>query len=94
MTRKILSMVVMRFDANGDLSVHTADEFGSCVVLTVDERCPDDLVYEHLGRQSPEEVLALAPRPWGHAGDDKHEQATVRIHRALNGLSVIEGDQP
>lgn len=89
--RKILAMVVMKFDQNGDLSVHIADEFGSAVVLTVDERCPDDLVYEHLTREPPADVLALAPRPWGHTDDDKHEQAKTRVLRHVNGLSVVEG---
>lgn len=87
--RKIVALVVMHFDASGDLSIHIADDAGAVVVLTVDDRCPDDRVYEHLLRERPEDVLAVAPRPWGHCEDDQHEQAKARVLRHMNGLTVV-----
>lgn len=90
-SRDIRSVVVMRFEQNGELTVHIADPEGSCIVLTVDERCPDDLVYEHLTREPPADVLALAPHPWGYTEDDKHDQARARVLGGKGGLSVIEG---
>ncbi|RZJ42845.1 MAG: hypothetical protein EON87_13650 [Brevundimonas sp.] len=89
--REIKSVVVMHFDERGELTVHIADPDGHAVVLSVDDRCPGDRVYEHLSRDDPAEVLALAPRPWGNMHDDRHDQATARILRARDGLSVIEG---
>ncbi len=88
--REIQAVVIMKYDAAGDLSVHIADPNGSVVVLTVDERTPDDLVYEHLHREEPADVLAHAPRPWGSSQDDFHQQAEVKFHHATHGLQVVE----
>lgn len=89
MARDIQAMVVIRWAVNGDVDYHIADPDGRVAVVVVDERCPDDRCYELLHRDNPEAVSALAPMPWGHMQDDKHEQATVRVLRAKNGLSVV-----
>ena len=88
--REIKAVVVMHYDADGNLAVRVADPDGSVVVLTVDERTPGDLVYEHLLRDDPAEVLALAPRPWGNQDDDEQERLKVRLHHHQNGLKVVE----
>lgn len=89
MTREIKALVVIRFDENGWPNYHIADPEGHVAVVVVDERTPDDLCYELTARDEPEAVLAMAPRPWGHSGDDKHEQATARVKFATDGLRVV-----
>ncbi len=87
--RKIVAVVVSHWDENGHHTLHIADPDGSVAVVTVDERCPDDRVFEHTHRESPADVMALAPRPWGHAKDDKHERAITRFLRHRDGLRVV-----
>lgn len=94
MVREIKSVVVIRWDEAGEVSYHIADPDGAVAVVVVDERCPDDRCYEMLGRDDPEAVLALAPRPWGHQNDDKHAQAEARILFARDGLKVVGDSSP
>lgn len=91
MTREIKAIVVMHYDENGWLTVHTADPDGAVVVLTVDDRVPNDRVYEHLDRSEPADVLALAPRPWGNQNDDRHKATLTKLARLESGLSVVQG---
>lgn len=88
------AVVVMHFDERGELSVHIADPDGAAVVLTVDDRCPGDRVYEHLHRDDPAEVMKLAPRPWGNSHDDRHERFAIQFHHAVNGLRLVPSPAP
>lgn len=90
MSREIKAVVVMHFDETGNLSVQIADPDGEVVVLTVDDRCPRDRVFEHTSRHDPAAVLALAPRPWGHKDDDMGRSVETRLHHAEHGLKVVK----
>lgn len=92
-TDKIEAVVVMHYDENGWLDVKIADPDGKVVVLTVDDRVPHDRVYEHLTRDDPAEVLAVAPRPWGNKNDDRQKQTEIKMHRMMTGLKVVDGGE-
>ncbi len=88
--REIKAVVVMHYNENGWLDVKIADPHGSVVVLTVDDRAPQDRVYEHLIRDDPAEVMALAPRPWGNKDDERQKQTEIKLHRLEHGLRAVD----
>jgi hypothetical protein len=89
----LTSVCIVHFDEIGEQTYHI---FGEARLLVIDERAPDDRVYEISGKISAEELSDLiGDDPIGSASDDRHEAISARINARLDGrrshLSVIEG---
>lgn len=82
-------IVIMHYDERGWLDVRIA---GDVTVLTVDDRVPQDRVYEHTIREDRSELLTFAQGPWGNISDERTAQLRVKLHRLEHGLSVVGGD--
>lgn len=55
-------------------------------VFVVDERCPNDRVYELTQRFERAELLGMiGESEIGHAGDARHKAVTNRINAAVDG---------
>lgn len=92
---KLEGVVVVHFDEDGDWSYHV---FGEKVRLfIVDERAPNDRVYEYLSRSEPSYLRDLIPAgsDIGNQNDERHEAIKHRVLAAGEGrshLSVVESD--
>lgn len=97
MTRNIKAAVVLHLkDGEWELRVF-GDDAGEVMVLTVDDSCPRDRVFEHT-RREPNEALReiVGDSPIGHMGDglisDNQEQAVrAMFWRGRNRLGVLPG---
>lgn len=87
--------VVMHIDTDGSSSLLVCGA-ESVRVFVIDERAPNDRVYEITGRDTAEEIKdALGDSPIGHAGDDRHEAISNRINAELDGrnrFSIVESE--
>lgn len=84
--------VIVRFDENGDLTYHV---YGDTRLYIVDERAPEDRVYEWLPRATAEDIADLIPvgSVIGNGQDERHPVLAHRIRAAIDGkphLSVVE----
>jgi hypothetical protein len=89
------AVVVIHFDENGEQSYYV---FGDKIRLfTVDERVPNDRVYEWLSRSRPYMLRQLIPddSEIGNQNDERHEAIKHRVLAADEGrkhLSVVESN--
>ncbi len=75
--------VVVRFDERGEINYLVA---GSARLLIVDERAPQDRVYEYESRVEPDEITALlGAGPVGNQRDDRHPAVEARITASMEG---------
>jgi hypothetical protein len=86
--------VIVHFDEQGELNYHVQ---GDVRMFIVDERAPDDRVYEWTPRATPEAIGAmLGPDPdIGSSGDARHAALAARIEAAQQGrahLHAVEGN--
>ena len=84
--------VIVRFGQDGELSYHV---YGDTRLYIVDERAPDDRVYEWLPRATAEDIadLILVGSTIGNGQDERHPVLAHRIRSAIAGkphLSVVE----
>lgn len=78
------NLVIVHTNADGFVDVHFQ---GDVTVLLVDERAPDDLVYQLTCPSIPQKTLDLiACQTIGHAGDGSAAEI-----RALRALAETEG---
>lgn len=95
MGEKIEGVVIVHFNEDGEMSYHV---FGEKVRLfIVDERVPNDRVYEWLSRSEPSQLREMIPAgsDIGNQNDERHEAIKHRVLAAGDGrsyLSVVEND--
>jgi hypothetical protein len=87
--------VIVRFDEDGEITYHV---YGDTRLYIVDERAPDDRVYEWLPRASGEDIADIIPvgENIGNSSDERHPVLAHRIRSARESrphLSIVE-DQP
>lgn len=81
----IKSAVVMHIDTDGSSSLLVCGAEG-VRVFVIDERAPNDRVYEITGRDTAEEInKAIGDSPIGNACDDRHEAIKNSIKAELDG---------
>jgi len=86
--------VIVRFDEYGELTYHV---YGDARLYIVDERAPDDRVYEWLSRATADDIADLIP-VGAVIGNSRDERAPVLAHRiraAIDGkphLTVVDDD--
>lgn len=88
--------VIVQFDENGELAYHV---FGDARLYIVDERAPDDRVYEWIPRATAEEIAAIVPvgSVIGNGQDERHPVLAHKINAAMEGrshLAVVKDDTP
>lgn len=84
--------VIVRFDEDGEISYHV---YGDTRLYIVDERAPDDRVYEWLSRCGADEIAGLIPvgSSIGNSRDQRHPVLAHRIEAAMEGrphLSIVK----
>lgn len=79
-----ISTVIVHFDEDGELTYHV---MGDVRFYIVDERAPDDRVYEWLPRATSEDIAALIPvgSTIGNSKDERHLALAHRIQAAQDG---------
>jgi hypothetical protein len=87
------AIVIVRFDEYGEQTYHVIG--GEAVRLfIVDERCPNDRVYEWLPRDPADEIKAiLKDDPIGSSQDERHPAIAAKVLAFVDGkphLSVVE----
>lgn len=90
------SAVIVRFTQEGELEyLVSPDE--RVRLFIVDERCPNDRVYEWTQRVAPSEIVAvLGDDPIGHSKDERHAAIAHVINAYVGGkprLSVVKDDE-
>lgn len=89
MDKGITGIVVVHFDEDGEQSYHV---FGSDVRLfIVDERAPNDRVYEVLSRDDPATFRELVPEgaEIGSSEDERHQAIVHRINALRDGKPFL-----
>lgn len=87
-------IVVLRFDEDGEQSYHVFGDAGVRLFI-VDERSPNDRVYEVLSRDDPSTFRDLIPEgaEIGSSDDERHVAIVHRVEALRDGrkfLSVVE----
>lgn len=86
MSRKIDSVVIVRFDERGEQTYHVAGE--NVALFIIDERAKGDRVYEWLSRDSPDGIKAImADDPIGSSQDERHKAIKNMVEAHLEGRS-------
>jgi len=76
--------VIVRFDEAGEISYHVSGQ--SVRLYIVDERAPDDRVYEWTLRDTAEEVQSiLGTSPVGSSADERHAAIEHTIRHVSKG---------
>lgn len=90
-SRNIRSIIAVRYHENGEMSYHISDPDNTVAVLIVDERAPNDRVYEYKSRVDATEVLKIVGplKDWGHSGDDQHARLSTKIRFQTEGLKIV-----
>jgi hypothetical protein len=89
----LLALVVVHFDEDGTIDYHVVG--GAAVrMLIIDERAPNDRVYEWLPRAEPAALLKLiGDNPnIGSSADERHVAIAARFNAAQDGnrhLSLV-----
>ena len=87
------NVVLIHIDETGDQNYYVAGD--STRLIIVDERCPNDRVYECLGRDDPTEIeRIIGDSPIGSSQDEQHPALERRIARALSGKPHLEVVKP
>lgn len=85
-----MPVVVVRFDEAGGLDYHVA---GDVRLFIVDERAPQDRVYEWTPKDTAEEVQTiLGDSPIGSSADERHSAIAHTIEAMIDGrprLAVV-----
>lgn len=90
------SAVIVRFDDDGELSYHVCGE--AVRLFIVDERAPNDRVYEWLPRCDASEISEIIPDETeiGSNQDERH-QAIAHVVRSItegkSHLSVVSDEE-
>lgn len=81
--------VIVRFDQDGELSYHA---LGDVRLYIVDDRAPDDRVYEWLERATAEDIADIIPvgEAIGNRDDERHPVLAHRIGAARGGVSHLK----
>ena len=87
--------VIVRFDEDGELTYHV---YGDTRLYIVDERAPDDRVYEWLPRATAEDIADLIPvgSVIGNGQDERQPVIAHRVKAYQEGrphLSVVKGGE-
>lgn len=83
-----MDKVVVHFDADGEVNFYVAGD--ATRLLIVDERAPNDRVYEWLSRSSQEEIdHIIGEGAVGSSKDARHAAISARILAALDGQSHL-----
>lgn len=85
-------IVAIVFDTNGNISVRAA---GDVRVVWVDERQPQDRVFEATSREPVADLLSFVgdSAEWGRSGDDRQKRLEVQIARLAGpGLHLVKKD--
>lgn len=92
---EIEGIAIVRFDENGEISYHVASD-ARFRLFIVDERCPNDRVYEWLPRCRGEEAREmLGNDPIGSSQDARHPAIAARIAALMDGrkhLSIAQSE--
>jgi len=92
MTETINGVVVVHFDEAGEISYHVT---GAVRLVIVDDRAPNDRVYEYTTRTPMANINALfRGEQIGSAHDERHAAVEARINAMFEGkphLSVVRG---
>jgi predicted Fe-Mo cluster-binding NifX family protein len=89
-------IVVLRFDEDGEQSYHVFGDAGVRLFI-VDERSPNDRVYEVLSRDDPATFRDLVPEgaEIGSSQDERHAAIEHRVNALRGGrpfLATVEVD--
>lgn len=77
-------LILVHFDEEGNITYHITGD--RCRVFVVDERAPDDRVYEILSRDEPESLgEVIGASPIGSSKDKRHEDVTAKIEDFIPG---------
>jgi len=91
----IVGTVVVRFDEDGDISYGV---FGDERVrlFIIDERAPNDRVYEWLPRRAPSDLVGIIPpdAEIGSSADERHAAIAARILAHDAGLPHLSAVTP
>ena len=83
------AIVVVHFDESGEINLLVHGE--NVRLLTVDDRTPNDRVYETLSRVERAEIDALLGTDVvGSMNDDRHEAIAHRLRAAWQGKPHLE----
>ena len=83
------NVVLVHIDASGDQNYYVAGDATRLII--VDERCPNDRVYECLGRDDPADIARIiGDSPIGSSQDERHPALERKIERALSGKPHLE----
>lgn len=87
----IENVVVVHFDENGSIDYAVCGD-EKVRLFIVDERAPNDRVYEWTTRCTAGKIRELIPQgsKHGHKGDIRHAAIKHRIEAALRGESHIK----
>lgn len=93
MSRDIKSVVIVRFDERGEQTYHVAGD--SVAFFIVDERAPNDRVYEWLPRDSKADISAIiGDSAIGSSQDARHEAVKNSVMAIIEGrkrFRVVDG---
>jgi hypothetical protein len=82
-----MSTVIVHFDEDGELLYHVCGD--NVRLFIVDERSPNDRVYEWLSRQPEPDVAAIiGDGPIGSKDDSRHAAIEAKI------VALVEGRKP
>ncbi|QAY77907.1 hypothetical protein [Sphingosinicella sp. BN140058] len=83
-------IALLRFTADGEMQMCIAGE-EPIRFLVVDDRCPNDRVYEVTTRIGAAEFARIVPEDAsvGSKADERHEALVARIEAAINGRSHL-----
>lgn len=84
--------VIVRFDQDGELTYHV---YGDARLYIVDERAPDDRVYEWLSRATADDIADIIPvgEAIGNSKDERHAVVSHRVKAIQDGtphLTVVK----
>lgn len=92
MNLEAVAVVHIKEDGDTDYLICGDDKFR---LFIVDERAPNDRVYEITLRDAPETIREIiGDSPIGHRNDERHAAIEARIKEELDGtprLKVVEG---
>ena len=92
MNLEAVAVVHIKEDGDTDYLICGDDKFR---LFIVDERAPNDRVYEMTLRVAPETIRKIiGDSPIGHRNDERHAAIEARIKEELDGtprLKVVEG---
>ena len=88
----IKGIVIVQYDERGEQYFHVVGD--DVQLFIVDERCPNDRVYEWLTRDTADDIKAiLKDDPIGSSNDDRHAAIRHKVLALIDGkprLSIVK----